>query len=300
MRLHPSIRIVLGKLQGLLDKWGFIAEVVLICASGYLLLKKLTDFTLSGFVRRWLSEEAMAYYPQKLALVVAAAILVRIAALALSKFHFLSYAAVEPNQISECLAAQNLQLALLKQRLMTTGKLSGPETDDRNMRRQAAANVIESLAEHIEKAVPSVLDARKDLFISLYAWNPVSSVLEYEMHYYSARDLIESERIEPSNDRFANYECVKCISTPAQQTAYVLKRNDYAPGRASRSETVRHYMGCKISNDRELLAFLNIEFHNNIVFNTEKEMESFMEVHVWPFRSLLQFQYVLGGIVTDI
>jgi hypothetical protein len=91
--------------------------------------------------------------------------------------------------------------------------------------------------------------------------------------------------------KYKDYESVKCING-SNSTAYVLEKNQYSPGASRRRKTIEHYMGCKLETNGNLFGFLNIEFHNGKVFLDEDSMQEFMEQHVFPFKLLLEYQYL--------
>jgi hypothetical protein len=51
-------------------------------------------------------------------------------------------------------------------------------------------------------------------------------------------------------------------------------------------------MGSKLETNGTVFGFLNIEFHNHSIFIEETSMQDFMEENVFPFKLLLEYQYL--------
>jgi len=98
--------------------------------------------------------------------------------------------------------------------------------------------------------------------------------------------VIDLEGIE-----YSQYECVKCMNSSAS-TSYVIAKEGYARGGSKRYKTVKQYMGCKLETNGYDFGFLNIEFHNQAIFVDEDEMQDFMEENIFPFKLLLEYQYL--------
>ncbi len=73
---------------------------------------------------------------------------------------------------------------------------------------------------------------------------------------------------------------------------YTLEKSGYAKGDSKRYKTFSQYMGCKIESNGKVYAFLNIEFHNHQVFMEVEDAQDFMEENVYPFKLLLEYQYL--------
>ena len=192
---------------------------------------------------------------------------------------------------AECLQAMNNEITThiskwdINQKPDIT-KLGDQHSFDVNLRL-----ISESLADHIEKSISSIRIRRKDLFISLYSYDPSVHLLTYELHFDPRRDFVKSRSIDLDKAEFENYECVKCMAS-SNSTAYVLNKKDYEKGSADRHKTVSQYMGCKLENGIHIYGFLNIEFHNHHIFVDEEEMRDFMEENIFPFKLLLEYQYL--------
>lgn len=267
-------------------------EVVIIGASGYLLVKKAFGLSISGWLlNNALHQSGVNVYVYTSGIILITAILLKVLSLIFVHFPAIKHATVAPEEISECLQVMNKEISnhIVKCDSKDTPnlrKIRDQHSFDVNTRL-----VAESLAEHIRKSISVINVKRKDVFISLYSYNNQSRSLTYELHYDPRRDLVQSKVIPLDEEKYAAYECVKCMRSSAS-TSYVLNRKKYARGNVKRHKTIEQYMGCKVETNGFTYGFLNIEFHNNSVFIDEEEMQDFMEENIFPFKLLLEYQYL--------
>ncbi|GGE34994.1 hypothetical protein GCM10007421_05920 [Halopseudomonas oceani] len=102
---------------------------------------------------------------------------------------------------------------------------------------------------------------------------------------------METKSISLNSEKYQEYESVKCLRSN-NTTACVLDKKRYAKGASKRHKTIEHYIGCKLSSEHKVFAFLNIEFHNSAIFPEESDMQDFLEEHVYPFKLLLEYQFL--------
>ncbi len=279
-------RFILG------NKLSLFSDIVIVCASGYLLLKKALGISISGWlINNAFQQPAVNAYVYISALTLIIALVVKILSLIFQHFPAARHAAVEPEEISECLQVMNKEISshILKcdsTNIPNLRKLRDQHIFDVNVRL-----IVESLAEHITKSINTIKVKRKDVFISLYSLDKEEKHLAYELHYDPKRDLVKSRLIGLEDKEFAEYECVKCMNT-TDTTSYLLTKEQYAKGNSKRHKTIKQYMGCKLETNGYDFGFLNIEFHNQTVFVDEDEMQDFMEENIFPFKLLLEYQYL--------
>lgn len=214
------------------------------------------------------------------------------------RFPASTYRAIKPNQTTACLVQFNKQvLARIGQIAsdhVVPNNLYNAEIFDSNIRL-----IVDGLVEHIQLSTGRVKDKDNDIFISVYSYNDTEKVFTYEFHFHFKRDRVRSERIPILEEKFKHYECVK-IMAKNLSTAYVLNRKDYAMGDETRFKTMKQYMGCKLESKDTIFGFLNIEFHNRRFFLSRDSMEQFMENHVFPFKLLLENQYLNRDLMDTI
>lgn len=268
------------------------ADILLMAASGYLVIKKAFDFSISGWLlNNILHQAGVNAYVYISGILVVLALFVKAISLANNYFPISKHVNVEPEEISECLQVMNNEIA---SHINKCDGSSSPDIKQLGEQHQFDVNVSlisEELAEHIRKSVTSIKIKNKDLFISLYSYDEDINKLNYELHYHPRRDLVRSKSIDLTDKAFEQYECVKCMNS-CNSTAYVVDKNEYKKGGSKRHKTFFQYMGCKLENHDHVFGFLNIEFHNYDVFIDEDEMQDFMEENIFPFKLLLEYQYL--------
>lgn len=268
------------------------SDAIIIGASGYLLTKKAFDISISGWLlENALQQPAVDAYVYLSGATLVAAIILKMSSIVFVHFPAVKHATVEPEEISECLLVMNKEIF---------GHISKCDSSDPPCLREISEQhsfdvnirmVAESLAEHIEKSVGAIKVKRKDVFISLYSYDYENGCLSYELHHDSRRDSVSSKVLCINDEKYAEYECIKTIKSSAS-ASYVINKKKYAKGNSRRHKTLEQYMGCKLEMNGCVYGFLNIEFHNNPVFVDEEEMQDFMEERIFPFKLLLEYQYL--------
>ncbi|XKH01814.1 hypothetical protein LG325_03300 [Marinobacter nauticus] len=268
------------------------ADIVILFSSGYLLTKKAFNFSLSG----WLAENA---FKQNLvnfiviagALVIISAITIKGLSLITKKFPYKAHQTATPDMISECLQIINSEIVQHLQKCDENQKPRLRNLKDEHRFKINLRVIVSCLAEQIKQSASTIKIKNRDIFISLYHYDTTDNCLEYELHYDPKKDSVKSKRIPLDNRRFSGYECVKCTKS-TDSTIYALEKKNITKGHSKRFKTVKHYMGCKLEGNGYIFGFLNVEFHNHIVFTNEEEMQDFMEENIFPFKQLIEYQYL--------
>ncbi|GEM_PF-6431067 len=261
----------------------------LLVAASYLMLKKIFDFSMSGWLlNNVLHQTGVNVYLAVTGVMLVSAVVIKFLSLIVETFPPSKHSVVEPEEISDCLSVMNKEI------LGHIKKCGVGQTDVTKLNEQHAFEVnmrviTEALAEHVRKSIELIKVKRKDLFISVYRYE--NEKLLYQLHYDHKRDLVKSEIIDINDNQYSNYESVKCFKE-GKSTSYVHKSKEYAKGASKRYKTIRHYLGCKLETNGHAVGFLNIEFHNNSVFKDEEEMQDFMEEHIYAFKLLYEYQYL--------
>ncbi|MEZ5530554.1 MAG: hypothetical protein R3E57_11610 [Porticoccaceae bacterium] len=268
-------------------------DIIILSASSYLMIKKAVGFSISN----WLLENAFqqplvnAYVFISISLLIIA-IISKVIILYYEHFPVMAHNFVEPDEISDCLHRMNSEICNHLDKCTQTELTDIKTIYEQHGFKVNLALIVESMAEHIRKSITNIKIKKKDLFISLYSYDNKGSVLEYVLHFDPKRDLVETKTIDLNAEKYSHYECVKCISSP-KTTSYVFDaKSDYAKGASNRHKSIQHYLGCKLYSGNLLFGFLNIEFHHNPLFSDEEQMQDFMEEHVYPFKLLLEYQFL--------
>ncbi|GAA6173850.1 hypothetical protein NBRC116592_35200 [Colwellia sp. KU-HH00111] len=269
------------------------SDAVLLIATAYLMLKKAFGFSISGWLlNNVFHQSGVNVYVVVSAVILIAAVLIKIISLVVEYFPPMKHNNVEPEEISDCIQAMNMEILghLTKcdgSNIVQINHMTEQHSFDLNIRL-----VVNALAEHIRKSIDSIKIKKKDLFISLYSFDRDKNALVYELHYDHKRDLVKSKVLGLGDSKFSDYESVKCFLS-SNNTSYLTSKKQYAKGgNTKRYKSVKHYMGCKLETNGYDFGFLNIEFHNNSIFVDEDAMQDFMEESVLPFKLLLEYQYL--------
>jgi len=263
----------------------------LLVATGYLMLKKAFDFSISGWLlNNVLHQNGVNVYITISATVLIISFILKLLSMLFEQFPPAKHSTVEPEEISDCISVMNKEiLGHIKKccvEPVDVTRLNEQHAFEVNMR-----VITEALAEHIRKSIDSINIKRKDLFLSVYRYDKSDEKLIYELHYDHKRDLVKSKEIDINDPKFASYESVKCF-TEGKNTSYVHNNKSYSKGSSKRYKTIQHYLGCKLETNGEVVGFLNIEFHNNSVFSDEESMQDFMEESIYTFKLLYEYQYL--------
>lgn len=274
-------------------KLSLFSDVVTIIAAAYLLIGRGMNFSISGWLlNNALHQSSVNLFVNIVMSVIIVAGAIKILALIFENFPATKHAVVQPEHISACLQVMNNEIE-------SHIKKCNEDVDSPNIRRLAEQHsfdvnirlITDSLAEHIRQSFQTMKIKRKDLFISLYSYERETHSLVYELHFDSKRDLVMTKEITLSGEKYDSYECVKCMNT-TNATCYVVQRSKYTKGSTKRFKSFQQYLGCKLEANGFVFGFLNIELHNHQIFNNEEEMQDFMEENIFPFKLLLEYQYL--------
>lgn len=266
-------------------------DIVLLLASGYLLVKKVFTFSISGWLlQNYLNQGGVNLYIYISGGLLITALCLKFVAVIFEAFPPSKHLSVEPDEITACLQNMNNEISAHLAKCETeqpfVNRLSEQHSFDINLRL-----ITESLVEHVKKSLNGIKIKKRDLFVSLYALNEESQTLEYLLHFDQKRDLVRTKSIPLNGDAFEKYESVKCLLSNST-ACVVLEKRHYEKGLPKRYKTLQHYIGLKLELNGATFGFLNIEFHNNPLFTDEDTMTEFMEENIFPFKLLFEYQFL--------
>ena len=268
-------------------------DVIILLASSYLMVKKATGFSISNWLLATAFHQPLVdvYFYVSLFLLITA-MLSKIMIIYFDYFPPLTHGLVEPDEISDCLVRMNSEICNHLDKCNQQERSSITTIYEQHGFNVNLALIVEAMAEHIRKSITNIKVKKKDLFISLYSYEDNGAKLGYLLHYDPKRDLVETKIIELNSIKYTKYESVKCMNS-TKTTTYVLNgKADYAKGASKRHKSIQHYLRCKLYSGNRLFGFLNVEFHHNALFTDEEEMQDFMEEHIYPFKLLLEYQFL--------
>lgn len=274
-----------------LSKWcKLTVDSTLLIASGYLMLKKFMDVSMSG----WLLNNAfhqplVNVYVVTCTVLLVSALVVKIVIMFLEAFPPKSFSSVELDEVSDCLLMINNEICQHIDKCNDENKNNIQDLNEQHRFKVNLAAIADALAEHIANQFERV--SKKDIFISVYSYDETAEELNYLFHADPKKDWVVSKKIRMSDHKYNSYECAKCLKSDSS-TAYVLKKSDYAKGEAKRFKSFEHYLGCKLFSGNLVFGFVNIEIHNYSVFADEDQMHDFMQNSIMTFKILMEYQFL--------
>lgn len=157
-------------------------------------------------------------------------------------------------------------------------------------------NIVERLREQIRESLIDKGAELDDILISLYVFNPMKKTLTLQACCYEQKDLILSKTIVIDERKYEEYECVKAMKNDSLVT-YVHDKKKYFRSTEKKKKTFRHYIGCKIATESTILGYINIEFHNKVLFVDEKEMQDFYFDNIAPYKLLSEYQFLKSWFI---
>lgn len=268
------------------------ADVVMILAGGYLSIKKMTDFSLTGWLlNHALHQPAVNFIVFASVAGIGVAVILKVLTLIAEQFPPKKPINTDPDQISECLLRINKEICEHISKCNTGIQAEIRQLNEQHKFQLNMALIVEALSIHIAQSLNNSKVTKKEIFVSLYRWWPEKEELTYVLHHDPKKDWITSKTIKIRNKEFRDYECVKCLES-SNTVAYVLKSKGYAKSANKRHKTVKHYIGCKLVTEDYTFGIMNIEFHKTDVFVDEDQMAEFVEAHIMPFKLLIEYQFL--------
>lgn len=142
------------------------SDTVLLIATAYLMLKKAFGFSISGWLlNNVLHQSGVNAYVVISAIILIAAVIIKISSLFVEYFPPMKHHNVEPEEISDCIQAMNMEISahLTKcngSNIVQIDQMTEQHAFDVNIRL-----VFNALAEHIRKSIDSIKIKKKDLFL---------------------------------------------------------------------------------------------------------------------------------------
>lgn len=265
------------------------SECVLLLVPAYIALSKMSGYSVSELLTDYIFHpDVVKSLTSVVIFIISYSVVVKVLLHLVDKLIPAPIETADPREISECITVMNKELSKhcnkLEQDQELLRELQKDHSFDLNIQ-----IIVNSLAEHIKQCSPGIKIKNKDIFISVYTLH--GSILEYEYHYDFKRDLVQSKHIDLTDRKFQNYECTKCINSP-NYTKCILDKRKYARGHSKRHKTIEHYIGYQLGTEEHTFGFLNLEFHNHRIFGCEEQMQDFVEEVVFPYKTLLEYQYL--------
>lgn len=285
------------RLSKLLLKKGFktLIDISMVLFGGYLALQKLGGFSISAWLEsnNWPSDTVILVV-DVLSWLIVFILTCKIFILYFERHPVVKFSTKKYEDFTDCLSQHN-RTALKDVMNVNRGRKVIYEPSDMEEFEVTTGLIVKQLSSSLRNRVLPAFDERKDVFISLYTFDDSLSSLIYELHYHPGREIVSTQKIPIKGSECEEYECVKCMRSN-EVTCYLVNKNHYKKGNPGRYKSLKHYMGCKLRVNGGTVGFLNIEFHNHKIFSDQSEMEDLMEINVYPFKMMLEAQYLRIGL----
>jgi hypothetical protein len=291
------LRIIYTKLCAISQdkKHQLFVDCTITAFASYLALKKTFGWPLTAILSVFLKAPVIEWFIFALSIVCVYSALAKVFYMVTSAFPASRIKNKEVEDLTHCCFSINGEIQRHIERI-TTEPLTVSTSFLQNHNFQVnVAIVTDSLARHMLSTLSGA--KAKDLFISVYQVPSFSNLsaarssLEYVCHYPQRKDAIVSKSIVFSDDKFKNYECIKCVSAPDKTWAKI-DCSDYYKSKTSRHKKIKHYIGMKLLHKDVLLGFVNIEFYNSSFFSTDEEIRTYLEENILTFRYLIEYQFL--------
>lgn len=289
-------------------KHQFVVNGILLAAGLYLTLQKFSGFSVAAVLQPYLQPFVT---PAFLGLVKDVAfVFVGLASLSKGLTHIVEFwpplatATQEPERISECILNINSEI-----RRHLSDIISDPNAAIATFVRSHnfdvnVAMAVSSLADHLRRAFSNLKVKPRDIFISVYQakdmreTDPAKVVLLYLSHWEPKRDAVFTRTLEVGKPKFKDYECVKAI-LKGKPSVVLTDCKSYKKTGNKRGD-IKHYIGLQLEHAGAVLGFINIEFHNKVLFHDESAMRDFLEKEVLAFKYLIEYQFLKKNFFTVV
>lgn len=296
-----------------------LAEVVLLLSSSYFLFVKkgfnfsLTDFLISH-IPNW-PKELVYYSIYSIYAIIFASIVIKLITLICEKLKILERGAISPDGM------KTLCLNLNREIESHLNKLDGSDKKkflkDLNVHHHFEQNlglIVLSMVEHVAESL-KIDQKRKDVFVSIYAvkdfekglglsefdsstneFMAISENRTYTLNYLTHWDATSahrySERIDINAVKYQQYECVKAYKLRKYIHTSVDSKNYHCDPNNPRAKTTESFLCFFITIGDVVVGLVNVEFHNNKIFDTDEDMIQYIQSDLMPFKYMIQYQFL--------
>lgn len=150
-----------------------------------------------------------------------------------------------------------------------------------------------NFSEHLLEVLKEKELSANDIFISLFhqdvpVLNAEIKEFVYSSHYDPTIHDTLTEKLNIERDK--SLAGIHAIEKKKPIICHKIKNGNYVKGKEERRENIKHYIGIPLKINGIIMALLNIEFHNYVCFQDEKEMKSFIQQEIQAFIYLYEYQ----------
>ena len=180
---------------------------------------------------------------------------------------------------------------------LKNGKLRLSQIDKKHSYETNIFLIHANLCEHLRNALKENKVNSEDIFISFFhdetfdLYYKKLCLFKYASHYDQVDHSTSTDVIDIKSKQQQNYAGSKAIKTKKIITCVKINKSDYVTERKERRKTIKHYYGIPLKiGANNVVALLNIEFHNHSIFKTKKEMSNFFKKEIQAFVYLYEYQ----------
>jgi len=273
-----------------------VVNGLLLALGLYITIQKIGNFSLGNLLQEWFTANGYNWIKNFATIGIIYASIVKFITYFIDVNPPLAVKTQEPERISECALVINEEIKRHIRDIIENPKQSAQTFIKSHSFDINIAHVVSSLADHLKRAYSHRKIRNRDIFISVYqvenfeAKSSAPQHLIYLTHWNPSRDVVFSKRIDLNKKEHRSYECVKAIY---EGKSSVIKWDctNYTKSKNSRGK-IKHYVGFKFEFDGIVLGFMNIEFHNTVIFFEEEKMLDFVEKEIIAFKYLVEYQFL--------
>ncbi len=297
------------------------AEVILLIASAYFLFgKKGLSFSLTDELKKHLPDPWVYSFIYFLYAIILIAIIVKAVSLVCEKLKILEKEHISPDGLKQICLKLNEEI---EQHIRNFPKKTKPESlkelCSHHHFEQNITLIVVNLIEHLAESL-KIEKKKKDLFLSIYyvenfengislvdydqttgkfnepCENKVSK-LKYLTHWDPSTTQRYSRSIDIAGKNYEQYECVKAYKEGKYHHALVNTKTYYS-AHNPRAKTTKDFLCFFVEIEDIVVGLVNIEFHNNNVFDSEEDMIQYIETDLLPFKYMIQYQFLKKRFLT--
>jgi len=270
-----------------------IVEVTLLIFSSYLLIQRISGFSLATEAAQIFHSQFLTWVTPKAKAVVASIFFImiffKIVYLIRDKIQSKKFNNEDPSNFMEVIALFQRATSDLITKIFSSSCCCRAKIDDRKQFVALLQGVSKNLVEFTATGFGKFKFKRRDIFISVYEYinTEKGDALTHLFHEDAKRYDISSKTMLLNGEEHKDYECIRALKDDRNMTVKLSAKDLRIPGR-KRHKTMTHYIGAPLKVSGETVGFLNLEFHRETYFSKEEELEEFAQNCFLPFQMLLE------------
>ena len=273
----------------------FCVDTVLFVISAYFVFKKVFNYSASLFINRIFQKEVAVVIVNVLVFFVCYSLFASVIIYIKKRFYKDDSPSLR-NPHYHCLLNNNREIEKhigeLKKRTLNLVSLK-----DKHFYEQNLQIIHKNMSDHINFVLKDKDLKDKDLFVYFFHDELFSldfskidsfsyiSHFDPTIHKTHSTDIIRLDGVG-----CAKFAGLRAIKTGRSVVISKITKNNYDIGGEERRKTIKHYVGIPLKIGNDVVALLNIEFHNKIFFKSDREFLDFIQKELQAFIYLYEYQ----------